>query len=328
VRIVFTERDLARVRLADTPHALSEVTFSMRALRRRDVPGFEPWRGQTRSRLTPQMKPLADLVPSRGWIPDFMEPAGGLSHARTALRAASGDVIRFDLARIAAERRPPPLALELAADRKQALERLAEAVTAYHTVALAPHWQRIAAAFEADRAARARILASGGLDLLLATLHPSLRWNPPVLELAGYRDGERLDLDGRGLLVNPGVLALYPRASVIVYPGSTVPVLVVPIWERPPLGGADADRGPAGGLAGLLGATRARVIRFVAAGCTTTELARALGIAPATASEHATVLRKSGLISTQRHRNTVLHTLTPLGTALIDANPADDAVTG
>jgi hypothetical protein len=40
------------------------------------------------------------------------------------------------------------------------------------------------------------------------------------------------------------------------------------------------------------------------------------------------VLRKSGLISTQRHRNTVLHTLTPLGTALIDANPADDAVTG
>jgi DNA-binding transcriptional ArsR family regulator len=44
-------------------------------------------------------------------------------------------------------------------------------------------------------------------------------------------------------------------------------------------------------LAGLLGATRARVIRAVAAGCTTTELARALGIAPATASEHATVLR-------------------------------------
>jgi hypothetical protein len=26
-------------------------------------------------------------------------------------------------------------------------------------------------------------------------------------------------------------------------------------------------------------------------------------------------------ISTQRHRNTVLHTLTPLGAALIDANP-------
>jgi DNA-binding transcriptional ArsR family regulator len=324
VQIVFTERDLARVRLADTPHALSEITFSVRALRRRDVPGFEPWRGETRSRLAPEMRPLLELVPARGWIPDFMEPAGGLSHGRTALRAASADVVGFDLARIAAERRPPPLALELVSDRRHALGRLAEAVTAYHTVATAPHWRRIAAAFDAGRAARARILASGGLDLLLATLHPSIRWNPPVLELAGYRDGERLDLDGRGLLVNPGVLAFYPRASVIACPGGDVPVLLVPIWERPSLAAADADSVPAGDLAGLLGATRARVIRAVAAGCTTTELARALDIAPATASEHATVLRKSGLISTRRHRNTVLHTLTPLGTALIDANPADD----
>jgi DNA-binding transcriptional ArsR family regulator len=324
VQIVFTERDLARVRLADTPHALSEITFSVRALRCRDVSGFEPWRGEMRSRLAPEMRSLFELVPARGWIPDFMEPAGGLSHGRIALRAASADVVGFDLARIAAERRPPPLALELVSDRKHALGRLAEAVTAYHTVALAPHWQRIAAAFDAGRAARARILAGGGLDLLLATLHPSIRWNPPVLELAGYRDGERLDLDGRGLLINPGVLAFYPRASVIDDPGGSVPVLLVPIWERPSLAAADADSVPAGDLAGLLGATRARVIRAVAAGCTTTELARALDIAPATASEHATVLRKSGLISTQRHRNTVLHTLTPLGTALIDANPAGD----
>jgi DNA-binding transcriptional ArsR family regulator len=157
--------------------------------------------------------------------------------------------------------------------------------------------------------------------LLLATLHPSIRWHPPVLELAGYREGERLDLDGRGLLINPGVLAPYPRASVIAHPGGSVPVLLAPIWQRPSLAALDAGSVPAGDLAGLLGATRARVIRAAAAGCTTTELARALGIAPATASEHATVLRKSGLISTQRHRNTVLHTLTPLGTALIEANP-------
>ena len=74
--IVFTERDLARVRLADTPHTLSEITFSVRALRRREVSGFEPWRGQTRSRLTPEMRPLVDLVPSHGWVPDFMEPGG------------------------------------------------------------------------------------------------------------------------------------------------------------------------------------------------------------------------------------------------------------
>ena len=72
-------------------------------------------------------------------------------------------------------------------------------------------------------------------------------------------------------------------------------MLLAPIWERPSLAAADADGLLAGDLGGLLGTTRARVIRAVAAGCTTTELARARGIAPATASEHASALRKSGL---------------------------------
>jgi DNA-binding transcriptional ArsR family regulator len=322
VRIIFTERDLARVRLADTPHILGEISFSVRALRRRDVPGFEPWRGSTRPRLTAHMKPLLDLVPDHGWIPDFMEPApaGRLPGALDAVRAATAADVAFDLARIAAERRPPPTAQALAADRKQALDRLAEAVAAYHHVAVAPYWRLIAAAFDAARVARARTLTDGGLDLLLATLHPSIRWNPPVLEIVGYRDGERLDLDGQGLLINLGVLALAPRASVGITPGGRAPVLMAPIWQRPSLAALDADGGPTAGLAALLGRTRATALRAVAAGCTTTELARAVGVAPTTASEHATVLRNARLISTRRHRNAVLHTLTPLGAALLDIN--------
>jgi DNA-binding transcriptional ArsR family regulator len=322
VRIIFTERDLARVRLADKPHILSEVTFSVRALRRRDVSGFEPWRGDTRSRLTPHMRPLLDLVPAHGWIPDFLEPApaGRLPGALDAVRAATAAEVDFDLARIAAERRPPPTAQTLAADQDHALERLAEAVVAYHHVAVAPYWRPITAAFDAARAARARTLTDGGLDLLLSTLHPHIRWNPPTLEIVGYRDGERLDLDGRGLLINLGVVAPSPRASIIVTPGGCAPVLLAPIWERPSLAALDADGVPAAGLTALLGRTRAKSIRAIAAGCTTTELARALDVAPATASEHATVLRNARLISTRRHRNAVLHTLTPLGAALLDVN--------
>jgi len=91
------------------------------------------------------------------------------------------------------------------------------------------------------------------------------------------------------------------------------PLLLAPVWERPSLAALDADGVPADGLAALLGRTRVKAIRAVAAGCTTTELARALDITPATASEHATVLRNMRLISTRRHRNAVLHTLTPLG---------------
>jgi DNA-binding transcriptional ArsR family regulator len=322
VRIIFTERDLARVRLADEPHILSEVTFSARALRCRDVSGFEPWRGDTRGRLTPRMRPLLELVPAHGWIPDFLEPApaGRLPGALGVVRAVTAAEVDFDLARIAAERRPPPAAQALAADQKQALDRLAEAVLTYHHVAVAPYWQPIAAAFDAARAARARTLTDGGLDLLLASLHPRIRWNPPVLELVGYRDGERLDLDGRGLLISLGVLAPVPRASEFTTAGGRVPLLLAPIRERPSLAALDANGVPAAGLAALLGRTRARALRAITVGCTTTELARALGVAPNTASEHATVLRNARLISTRRHRNAVLHTLTPLGAALLEVN--------
>lgn len=321
MRIIFTERDLARVRLANEPHILSEITFSVRALRRPDISGYEPWRSDTRSRLTPDMAPLLDLVPARGWIPDFIEPAAGLlPGALDAVSAATSAEVHSDLARIHAERRPPPTAQALAIDQEQAMSQLAEAVAAYHRVAVAPHWAPIAAAFDAARAGWARTLTDGGLDLLLTTLHPLIRWNPPVLDVVGYRHGERLDLDGRGLLINLGVLTPVPRASVTVTPRGRVPVLLAPIWEQPSLAALNVNGAPPAGLAALLGRTRAHAIRAIAAGCTTTELAQALGVAPATASEHASVLRNARLISTRRHRNAVLHTLTPLGTALLDAN--------
>src|SRR5215469_12786410 len=299
---------------------LGEISFSVRALRRRDISGFEPWRGDTRPRLTPHMRPLLDLVPAHGWIPDFLEPAGCLPGALDWVRAATAADVDFDLARIAAERRPPPTAQSLAVGQKQALERLAEAVAAYQHVAVAPYGRLITAAFDASRAARARTLTDGGLDLLLATLHPGIRWNPPVLEIVGYRDGERLDLDGRGLLITFGVLALAPRASVSFIPGGRAPVLMAPVCERPSLAALLADSVPTAGLAALLGRTRAKAVRAIAVGCTTTELARALGVAPTTASEHATVLRNARLITTRRHRNAVLHTLTPLGAALLAVN--------
>jgi DNA-binding MarR family transcriptional regulator len=53
------------------------------------------------------------------------------------------------------------------------------------------------------------------------------------------------------------------------------------------------------------------------AGCTTSELAALLGVTPSAVSKHTAILREAGLISTHRDRNTVLHSLTPLGSALL-----------
>ena len=72
-------------------------------------------------------------------------------------------------------------------------------------------------------------------------------------------------------------------------------------------------------LNALLGRTRAEILETVAdGGVTTTELAHDTGVAPATASHHVGVLRKAGLLTTRRAGRMVLHTVTPLGLALLD----------
>ena len=73
----------------------------------------------------------------------------------------------------------------------------------------------------------------------------------------------------------------------------------------------------ANSLGDLLGRTRAAALRELAVSHTTTELADLLGISTAGVSQHTAILRRSGLITTHRIRNTVLHTATPLGMALL-----------
>lgn len=72
-------------------------------------------------------------------------------------------------------------------------------------------------------------------------------------------------------------------------------------------------------LNALLGRTRAGILESVADhGVTTTELAHDAGISPATASHHVGILRKAGLLSTCRAGKAALHSVTPLGLALLD----------
>lgn len=72
-------------------------------------------------------------------------------------------------------------------------------------------------------------------------------------------------------------------------------------------------------LAKLLGTTRAAMLELIAfsGGVTGRDISERLGIAVSSASEHATLLRESGLIESRRKRNTVWHSITPLGVALL-----------
>ena len=73
-------------------------------------------------------------------------------------------------------------------------------------------------------------------------------------------------------------------------------------------------------LVGVLGPTRAAVLRLLSRPTVTKDIADELGISRASASEHATALRAAHLVVSRRDGKAVVHHSTPLGFDLINAN--------
>jgi DNA-binding transcriptional ArsR family regulator len=140
-----------------------------------------------------------------------------------------------------------------------------------------------------------------------------------VLE-ADYPVDRDLRLDGRGLLLIPSVFSR--RNPITLADPGLPPVLVYPVRRGPCWWAPQGERPMTGRstLGSLLGRGRAAVLRAVEGGRTTSELARRTGVTPATASEHARILRDAGLLVSVRDRDTVPHTPTPLGTDLLAVN--------
>jgi DNA-binding transcriptional ArsR family regulator len=159
-------------------------------------------------------------------------------------------------------------------------------------------------------------MVTGGLDGLLASMRPLMRWRPPVLEV-DYNIDRDLHLRGRGLRFVPSYFC--SRVPVSLADPELPPVLVYPIAQqftwRPLVR-------PSGSLDKLVGPTRAAVLRAIGTGATTTQLARRLEASLASVSRHAGVLRDAGLVRSDRDGAAVLHSLTSLGTALRDAEQA------
>ncbi|MET8580692.1 winged helix-turn-helix domain-containing protein [Streptomyces collinus] len=166
-----------------------------------------------------------------------------------------------------------------------------------------------------DRTRRSATLLDGGWDAVLSTLHPSARWEYPVLHL-DYPVDQELRLQGRGLLLQPSFFCRH-MPTAFADP-ALPPVLVYPIehqvdWSAPGTG-TTTDRA----LGVLVGPTRAALLHAVADGTASTgDLARRAGTTAPNASRHITALREAALVASHRHRNATLHTVTELGLALL-----------
>ncbi|MEU5381960.1 helix-turn-helix domain-containing protein [Streptomyces sp. NPDC005968] len=329
IRLHFDAADLRRIVLAPAPNALWEAALSLRSLRAgpavpdRPRPGVEQWRRRVNGSLAERAGVLLDLVPRDGYLPDFLlQPAApDLASAvdmagRTPAEELTADLRVPDPAgRDTAAPPPSRWSLELAAGTATARRTLIADLRGYFDSSIAPLWQRVRTDGTADRALRAEMLLRGGVDALLTTLVPTWLWDPPVLHLPS-RYTYDIPLCSRGLLLMPSWFGTGP---MIRYRPDEPTVLAYPMHVT------DASGTPAGppesALGPLLGRTRAAVLGALREPATTTALAARTGVSPATASQHATVLRNAGLVHTTRTGTSVLHGLTPLGTALLAGEP-------
>ncbi|SEC43545.1 helix-turn-helix transcriptional regulator [Streptomyces sp. TLI_105] len=323
LRIHFTGEDLARIRIATGPDPMWEMLMSLHRLRRRDSGVLlGPWLRESLPKVPATTRLLTALAPPVGYSPDFLTPVtgGGLADRLEVLRSTPLRQVAKDLREFGIQnprrRLPAACRRELLAGDSAAVGRLADAVHAYVDTVLGPFWERIWAQVSRDRARRSAVLAEGGWDAVLSTIHPSARWEYPVLRLA-FPVEQDLHLRGRGLLLQPSFFCRY--APTTFADPTLPPVLVHPIEHEPQW--ATPEAGPVDGrsLAALIGPTRAVLLSALADGIATTgELARRAGTTPPNASRHITALREAALVSSHRHRNATLHTITKLGRALLE----------
>ncbi|MDQ0994530.1 helix-turn-helix transcriptional regulator [Streptomyces sp. V3I7] len=317
MRLHFTPADLRRVTLI-APDALQEVTLSVRRLRARPTSGhgtrhgLEQWHRRTRAGARDRAGILLDLVPQEKFLPDFLfQLADAFDTGVERAVQTPTEQLAADIGELAAHLRPNRRVRELAEGTSGARQGLAADLRRYFDSCLAELWPQVLAGAAADRALRAETLLRGGVDGLLATLGTRWRWEPPVLHIPwpGPHDIE-VPLCGRGLVLLPS----YFGGPGLMYRTEEPAVLIYPMHAGDPsAGGADA-------LGPLLGRTRATVLAALRHPATTTTVAERVGVSLPSASQHTTVLRNAGLITTTRTGSAVLHALSPLGEALLNGD--------
>jgi DNA-binding transcriptional ArsR family regulator len=341
LRLELNASDLASVRVSASWGPLAESLFSLLQLQRRQNGVLiDGWREQASRQLGDRALPLLALMRPSSYIDlhTLIGPAPTIDQALDTLRRVPDVQLRREVTEVL-HARPKHEARwvrawlrDLTAGLPQAQQELVKLLRDYHERIIASHWEGMRAHLDADRAYRSRVMVEGGVNQLLATLHPSVRWRPPILEVNRLApnpppadaepDSVVQHLDGRSLVLVPSVFCLdHPvvykstvdeaAPYILFYPALDTAADAAAIWTPRTTQRHDA-------LALLLGNTRAAALDAIAAGCTTTELARRIGVTPATASHHLGVLRQAGLINTRRIGSAVLHTITSLGTALLN----------
>lgn len=324
LEIHFTSADLGRTRLASGPDHLWETVNAVQLLQHRAGRLiFDGWRATVRDAAEHgpadgAIRALTRVAPHAAYFPDFLTPAATFDSLEAGIDAVlrtPREQLHAELTTLAGYRPLPRWAAGLAAGEPETLRRLGTTISEFHRTAIAPFLTPVTAALTAEHARRTDLTMRYGVERMLASFEPLMRWHPPVLRMP-YPIHRTMHLHGRGLRLVPSFFCWHH--PVALANPALDPTLVYPIPHLP--GWTTHPSATGSGLTTLLGSTRAAVLDALQSACSTSRVARLVGISPATASHHATVLRDANLITSHRDGNTMLHKTTPLGLSLLDAN--------
>ncbi|MFI8527253.1 winged helix-turn-helix domain-containing protein [Promicromonospora sukumoe] len=315
---------LSRVRFAVSP--LWEVGLAALVLRRAD-PGvlFRRWAEQSRRDVdATALDRVMALTAGRDFVPDIFSARSGedqpeISDAPDHLRGMPDELLARDLTRLdRAHRGGHSWIQALGGDHTRAREEIADVVAEFWRGAIAPHWQAFRRLARADIARHALSAADEGQGAMLDGLHPGVVWTGEALDIFGACETSFGPTPAdRGVLLTPSAFA-WPHVHVMSN-APFQPAIAYGVRGFATLWESSNEEGSFPAMERLVGAGRARVAGAIATPATTTELAHALGIAPATVSEHLRTLRDARLASALRDGRSVVYSLTELGRELLFA---------
>ena len=287
-----------------------------------------------RTRLSPHTRPLVEAAFGAALLSGGQQgarPGEWTRHARAKL--AANQPLRFALARALAvgEKLIPVLCEGVPSTRaERESESLPHAIAAlreFRAMAVAPYEDSVRRLLAGSRRRYGRMLADHGLAGTLESMGEGVSWSSGKLTLECGDDDRSLHLDGGGLILVPSVF-LGSRPQVFSWrsraSARSVSVLVFPVCPHGTAVQALSKESEATrSLPKLLGRTRAAVLAQLVRPHSTGGLSERLRISATTVSEHTSVLRSTGLISTTRTSNTVRHEITALGKLMLEST-ADD----
>lgn len=315
---------LGKTRFAYSP--LAEVGSSLRLLGSAH-PGhlMSPWLREVYGTLDPaDLLLLRALAPPGRFAPSLFfawstDPTVTIGAQLETLAEHPAERFRADCEQLHGADRLPAVVRDLVAS-PDCGRIVADAVGRYWDTAIAPYWLRLRSVIDDDIAYRASRMLSGGIYDLLGDLHPEVALgnggiyiDKPQHADAVYAQAELSLLPS--VFVWPNLIVAHdtPDYFQLIYAARGVGR----VWED--LGDTTASTS----LAALIGRGRAAILTALTTPMTTTQLARELGQSAGTVSEHLSVLRRSGLLTSWRTGRSVLYRRTPLAASMVAATECD-----